>query len=100
MAKSKRVDKITFETETCAGCGTCEMACSFHHKKVFQPSISSLVIKNRPREFGFDAILYRESAEGHIGCDFCKGLPVPMCVQSCPSTLRDELDNLLKMGRD
>ncbi len=98
MATKTIVNKISFETKTCAGCRSCELACSFHHRKVFQPSISSIVIKNTPKKLGFSAILYKETAEGHIGCDRCKGLPSPMCVQSCPSMLRDELENLLRMS--
>lgn len=96
MAKKARNDKLVSGTERCCGCRTCELACSYHHRKVFQPSISSIEIKSIPKPFGFTATLYKESAEGHMGCDFCKGLDIPVCVQFCPTSFRDELEDFLK----
>lgn len=98
MANQKVVDKLTFETERCGGCQSCQMACSFHHQGLFQPSISSLEITNSPKEPGFAVTFYRKSADGHIACDRCKGLEVPLCVQVCPSTMSDELNSLLEMS--
>ena len=98
MAKQKTVDKVTFETEKCGGCRSCELACSYHHRGIFQPSISSIEITNRPKELSFDVTFYRESAEGCIACDRCKGLEVPLCVQVCPTAKRDELQSLLQMS--
>lgn len=95
---NERIDKLIFEMERCCGCRTCELACSYHHRKVFQPSISSIEIKSTPQPFGFTATLYKESVEGHMGCDSCRGLQIPICVQFCPSSFRDELEDLLKKG--
>ena len=96
MGAQEELGKLTFETENCGGCRSCELACSFHHRKVFQPGIASIEIKATPHPFGFIATLYRQSMEGHMACDRCRGLSVPMCIQFCPASLRDELENLLQ----
>ena len=98
MIRQKLVDKVTFETDKCGGCRSCELACSYHHRGLFQPSISSMEITNRPKELTFDVTFYRESAEGRIACDQCKELAVPLCVQVCPSLYREELKSLLQMS--
>jgi Fe-S-cluster-containing hydrogenase component 2 len=90
------VDKVTFERETCVGCRSCELACSFYHVKYFQRGISSIVITNVPNSLSHYLTIYRQSANNHIACDMCKGLEVPLCVQFCPATFRDELEKLLK----
>ena len=96
MGAQEALGKLTFETETCGGCRTCELACSFHHRKVFQPGIASIEIKATPHKFGFTATLYKKKIEDHMACDQCRGLSVPMCIQFCPASLRDELENLLQ----
>lgn len=98
MAKQKLVDKVTFPMDKCGGCRSCELACSYHHRGLFQPSISSLEVTFRPKELDFDVTFYRESAEDHIACDRCKGLEVPLCVQVCPPEKQEELKSLLQMS--
>lgn len=85
------VDKVTFATETCGGCRSCELACSFHHMSLFKYGISSIVITNSPNPM---MTFYRESAEGHIACDKCQGLSTPLCFEFCPSDAREELEQL------
>jgi Fe-S-cluster-containing dehydrogenase component len=96
MASQKAIEKLTFETVLCSGCRSCELACSFHHSKKFQPPISSIEIKTTPVRAGFTATLYKVGVYGHVGCDRCIGLPVPMCVQFCPAVSRKELEDLLE----
>lgn len=90
------VDKVTFEAETCVGCRTCELACSFHHTGFFQRGVSSMDVTSKPKGLEQLITFYRESIEGRIACDMCKGLEVPLCVRFCPRTFRDELEELLK----
>jgi Fe-S-cluster-containing hydrogenase component 2 len=90
------VDKVTFETEMCGGCRSCELACSFHHAGFFQRRLSSMDVNPKPKELGHSITFYRESIDGHIACDMCKGLDVPLCVQFCPKTFREELEKLLR----
>jgi len=91
--KEFSLGKVTFPTEKCGGCRTCELACSFHYTKLFQPSMSSIQIRNSPKP---TVTFYRETAEGHIACDHCKGLSVPLCIEFCPSSSREELEKLFK----
>ncbi|MBA7711814.1 hypothetical protein ES703_120780 [subsurface metagenome] len=85
---------MIFETKTCGGCRSCEMACSHHHKAVFQPSISSIQILDRTKELGFALSLSGQSEDGRIACDRCQGLDEPLCVKYC--NYPDELKEILK----
>jgi Fe-S-cluster-containing hydrogenase component 2 len=58
------VNKVSFETEICVGCRTCEIACSYHHKGVFMPSVSSIEIINRPEDPGFAVSFYTQAENG------------------------------------
>ena len=87
---------MIFETENCGGCRSCEMACSYHHKGVFQPSISSIEILDRPKELGFAISLAGQDENCHIACDRCEGLDEPLCLKYCnyPEELREILKRL------
>lgn len=68
--------KIVRDAEACYGCRICELACSFHHKGVFSPELSSIKAS-------------RNNRNGKIGwsidstCDSCKGEAQPLCVKYC-----------------
>lgn len=96
MEDHELVDKVTFEAEECVGCHSCELACSFHHLEQFNRHISSVDITLKPKELGHLITFYRESYDGHIACDMCKGLDVPLCIEFCPRTFKEELERLLK----
>jgi len=85
---------MIFDTNTCAGCTSCEMACSYHHRGVFKPSISSIQILDKPTELGFALSLIDQDEGGRIACDRCQGLDEPLCVKYC--NYRDELGGILK----
>jgi Fe-S-cluster-containing dehydrogenase component len=89
----------TFDTRTCTGCRTCEMACSFHHSGVFQPSISSIEIAGSPKE-GFRIVLHAAPHDDHRACDGCRELKDPLCVSCCPLVARDELKELIGRSRE
>ena len=67
---------LFMETSRCTGCRSCELACSYHHAKVFNPAISSIKI-------------YRDSKDAHIEynfldtCDLCENEKLPACVAAC-----------------
>ena len=87
---------MIFETKACVGCRTCEMACSYHHAGIFQPSISSIQISETPENLGF-AISLRTEEEGTLkACDLCQGLDEPLCVKYCSVLMKDELMGLLE----
>jgi Fe-S-cluster-containing hydrogenase component 2 len=85
-----------FEMPVCGGCRTCEMACSFHHKREFNPAISSIKILNVDGATPFRVWLVRKGdAPGITGipCDGCPDLTEPLCLQFCRK--RDELKEIL-----
>jgi Fe-S-cluster-containing hydrogenase component 2 len=89
---------MIFEMPSCGGCRTCEMVCSFHHKGLFEPSVSSIKILERENGPGFNVWLLEETGMDGIACDGCPGLEEPFCVEYCreKEDLRSFLDALKK----
>ena len=92
--------KVILKAESCAGCRTCELACSLHHQNIFQPSIASIEIKEnqkKNRQKIFEIHIYKEAYEEHLGCNKCRGLLEPQCVRYCgESRVKEELKSLLQ----
>ncbi len=88
--------KLVFETKGCGGCRICEIACSYHHRRVFSPSLSSIEIMDRPEELGFAISLYTADEKGHLACDGCEGEDQPLCLKYCSVLMHDELKTLLE----
>jgi Fe-S-cluster-containing hydrogenase component 2 len=89
-----------FDMPLCGGCRTCEMACSFHHKKEFDPSISSIRILNEAGKVPYRVWLVRKGEEPMIAgvpCDGCKDQEEPLCLQFCRK--KDELKKILEEFR-
>lgn len=67
---------LNMNTLKCTGCRSCELACSYHHTKKFNPYFSSINI-------------YRDSKDAHIKyafldtCDLCVNEKIPACVNAC-----------------
>ena len=91
MAKEKNL----FETQACTGCRSCEMACSFHHRQVFSPSIASIKIKDQPKQLGFAISLVSQKEDQHLSCDNCDGLDERFCVKYCSPLMKAELSEIL-----
>ena len=68
--------KIIRNVERCYGCRTCELACSFHHKRVFAPELSSIRITKSNRT---GIIRWRMDSS----CDLCLEEDQPLCVKYC-----------------
>lgn len=90
------IDRVTLQVDTCGGCRSCELACSFHHTKLFQRSLSSMTVTSIPGKLDHAITFYRESAGGRIACDMCKGLETPLCVLFCSEGFREELKKILE----
>lgn len=88
------MSNVTFETSGCTGCRACEIACSYHHKKVFSPSISSIEVTDK--QPGFVVSFYTANANGHLACDKCEGEDGPLCLKYCSVLMRNELRSLLQ----
>lgn len=99
MSHSPRDSMTTFDARLCTGCRTCEMACSYHHAGVFQPSEASIEITGGPKE-GFRIALYGVPREGRIPCDGCRELEDPLCVAFCPAVARSELRGFIGRLRE
>ena len=69
--------------QSCGGCRTCEMACSFRLAGEFAPSSSGIRILERDDGLGFDVRFVPEGSGNGPGCDGCPELDEPMCVQHC-----------------
>jgi len=63
-------------SELCTGCRLCEIACSFHHHRAFDPSQSSIQI-NRDDSKGMISITLLST------CDRCHNEEEPLCVKFC-----------------
>lgn len=83
--------EVVFEMPSCGGCRTCELACSFHHREVFRPSLSSLKVLDKEGP-GYRVSLVEKKYGERIACDGCKGLDVPACLEVCK-----EIDDLGKI---
>ena len=86
----------TFETSTCTGCRTCEIACSYHHHKVFNTGISSIEIMPREEKLAFDIRIYKEGSGKHFACDGCVNEEEPFCIRYCPLVAKDELHHIIQ----
>ena len=84
---------IIFDMASCGGCRTCELACSFHHTKEFNPSVSSLKVLARDEGPGYQVLLVTESGGASRACDGCKNLDVPLCMEYCREV--DDLGKIL-----
>ena len=68
--------KVVRNPKACYGCRACELACSFHHQKVFSPGGGSIRVA-------------KDHRTGHISwhldltCDLCEEEHKPLCVRFC-----------------
>jgi len=78
---------------SCGGCGTCELACSYHHSGKFGPSASSLIIKEKEDSRGYIIEFLEKKTDDRFACDGCKGIEEPLCLEWCKK--KDDLKKYL-----
>lgn len=83
---------MEFSMTECAGCLTCEIACSYKHTKEFNHLISSIEIVELEGETGYNVRLIEDDSTGRIPCDGCPG-ETPMCLLYCPK--HEQLEEIL-----
>lgn len=90
---------MDFEMELCAGCTTCEMACSYKHIEAFNNLISSMEIVEKEKEPGYKVRLIEKQTGDRIPCDGCFDVKddYPLCVRYCPH--KDELMEIIEEFR-
>lgn len=77
--------------ERCTGCRSCELACSFHRIKSFNPAQSCIQVSRDNGTGLMSAIL-------DTRCDLCEDEEEPLCVRFCaPNALN--LSFLKKLKR-
>jgi carbon-monoxide dehydrogenase iron sulfur subunit len=76
IEKTSSASKIIIESERCTVCRSCELACSYHFKKEFNPNKSQIRILFDPKS----AVLKINQKHG---CDLCKDENSPLCVKYC-----------------
>jgi Fe-S-cluster-containing dehydrogenase component len=82
------MSRLAIDVSRCTACRTCEIACSFHHRKCFDPEIASLSVQSA-RELPkvtvrvYDASSPSESGK-HLPCDGCSDERIPLCQKYCP----------------
>jgi Fe-S-cluster-containing hydrogenase component 2 len=74
----------------CTGCRSCELACSFHKVKSFDPAQSSIQVY-RDNSSGLTSVVLDDH------CDLCADEEKPLCICFCaPDALNLSLLNKLK----
>jgi Fe-S-cluster-containing hydrogenase component 2 len=79
---------------SCGGCRTCEMVCSFHHTGEYNPSLSSIKIREKDNGTGYLVLLLEEKSTEGFACDQCQGLDKPLCLKVCRE--ENDLANILR----
>ena len=68
--------KLVLNSEACNACRMCELACSFHHQRVFAPHGASVKVSSDFKEGKIQLTI-------DSTCDLCPKEPQPLCVQYC-----------------
>lgn len=82
---------MIFDMPECGGCRTCELACSFHNKKEFNPNYSSIKVLDKDDSKGYK-ILFGTEKKG-IVCDGCVNCNSRACLEVCE--IKEDLDNFI-----
>jgi len=80
---------LVIDPEKCTGCRICELVCSFHHTKEFNPKRARIAVL-RNEETGINIPMV------------CQQCEVPLCQEACPTgaTHRDEKTGALLIDEE
>jgi Fe-S-cluster-containing hydrogenase component 2 len=71
------------DTKLCTDCRACELACSFHHLSLYNPSKASIKIIRDEKSGKIEIKFYYVPKGNHIACDECEGEGEMMCAKYC-----------------
>ena len=75
--------RLLIHPEKCTGCRACELACSYHHKRLFSREFSSLIVSRNEKD-GFSTPSLRTLTDGgYMECDLCHKEKAPLCLRYC-----------------
>lgn len=74
---------IRISNQECTGCRACEIACAFHHRRVFSRKMASLEVLRSEKDWKMSITRYLRDEKGHLACDYCEGEKEPLCVKYC-----------------
>lgn len=75
-SRSGQNARVFFDASRCTGCRACEVACSFHHNRNFNPQQSSVRVGMNKRTG--EVTLYFT-----VTCDLCERQEIPSCIAAC-----------------
>ena len=82
------MSRVAIDVSRCTACRTCEIACSFHHRKCFDPEIASLSVRSAREWPKVTVRVYNASSPfergKHLDCDGCPDESIPLCQKYCP----------------
>ncbi|NLN48183.1 MAG: hypothetical protein GX154_03680 [Clostridiales bacterium] len=82
---------FVFKSSQCTGCRACELACSMHHRKIFDPNVSSIHINKV--EDGFEIVINNMKSGQRLACDLCGNEgKEKQCVKYCSPLFKKELE--------
>ena len=71
--------------ENCIACRICELACSFHHERIFNPAVSSIEITKHDAIGDVEVDIHTQAAGNRRICDSCQSESIPLCIKWCPA---------------
>jgi coenzyme F420 hydrogenase subunit beta len=69
--------------DACTACHSCELACSYHHLRIFQPSRSSVWVERDPDNGVVVRGIQVEAGGERLPCDGCRGEDGRQCDAFC-----------------
>ena len=74
---------LKLDPNSCTACRACELACSFHHRGIFNPRIASIAILRSGKKDDINIVIFYKNEDNHLACNNCNDEKEPLCVKYC-----------------